>query len=876
MVLGSGLGGGGAEDKYITRLIVDTREAHRETKEFFQEVLRGARTASGGVQKLEQRMNRMSFIAQKGLAVLARSWDFLITTIFRAGAALAAFSAAFITQGIRMNATMETLLVSFTNMIGSEEGAIVLLKEIRKQVALVGGDFKDFAQFAQTARGLVPYAQGDLETLRQMLTVVQQLTVIDPIAGARGAGRALREALSGDMLSLVRMFELPRTELNKLKAEFQETGDVNAFLNSIQELLGAFGAGIADIEDFGKTAKGQIALFRLEVETLQQILTKPIFDALIENFGEFARMFNENKDTITQSAIIIGAQIAAAIDVMFAMVRDANVAFNQLVVIVEVAQINLANSIRRFGNNIREEIMRWQQQYFPNVPLQLGEMQEIVDPATALERGRERGGGLLADLIDQRYDYSGKVQEYIAATEEWLNADENALNEWASQNQQTQEEVQEDWSEYLYKFRDMFEQHYEQVQEETERHHEKLADIEEDALEARQDAWEDFGDEVADFNEQFGRDMETARESLADRLEEIEENTAESRRQIQKTAADQREEIEERYAERVREINRQVKRDMFDAVNARDARRVFEIMQRAREDTREAGRDRRKAIDNLKEETRDRLKELARRRRLERQEAREAFQEEVERLVEHRKMRMEDLQEELQERLAQIEEHRLEEIAAENEAHNKRLQNLDKQIKRRLQLLARGWAEEGKLTQEALHNLIDMASSVFGPSGVYLDLIKGFNEGLAFQAEITRQHMQSMFLASAGSTQQIAPGTYQTDFDPFMEMAIQDLESGTGLSPEQIQEILRRQAIGAQHGFNGVVNRETYFRVAEPGTGPEHVQITPLSQMGAGGQTIRVIVEGYGISEAMEADLSVKIAREVGVALAGPRRSRRR
>jgi hypothetical protein len=99
-------------------------------------------------------------------------------------------------------------------LTGTQERYNQVVVAARQQQALFGGslqsNIEDLSGFAVQSRltGV---------RLESLIDLSQRLSVLDPEQGIRGASVALREALSGDPISLAKRFEIPRVELAKLR-----------------------------------------------------------------------------------------------------------------------------------------------------------------------------------------------------------------------------------------------------------------------------------------------------------------------------------------------------------------------------------------------------------------------------------------------------------------------------------------------------------------------------------------------------------------------------------------------------------------------------------------------------------------------------------
>lgn len=103
----------------------------------------------------------------------------------------------------------------------------------------------------------------DLDQLKEMYRLTEKMNVLDPMQGVDGAVLALKEFFSGDIVSLVERFEMPRSELKELK-----NLSLNEQINGLKKLLD--GMGITD-ETVRKIGNSTLALWNQIQEKLDRI-----------------------------------------------------------------------------------------------------------------------------------------------------------------------------------------------------------------------------------------------------------------------------------------------------------------------------------------------------------------------------------------------------------------------------------------------------------------------------------------------------------------------------------------------------------------------------------------------------------------------------
>jgi hypothetical protein len=107
-----------------------------------------------------------------------------------------------------------------------------IVAEARRQQSLFGGTL---AENLEQLSGFAVQARLSGTEVSRLTNIAQRLAVLDPSQGIAGASIALREALSGDPVSLARRFEIPKAALAGLRNESATTADrlriVDNFLN---------------------------------------------------------------------------------------------------------------------------------------------------------------------------------------------------------------------------------------------------------------------------------------------------------------------------------------------------------------------------------------------------------------------------------------------------------------------------------------------------------------------------------------------------------------------------------------------------------------------------------------------------------------------
>lgn len=94
-------------------------------------------------------------------------------------------------------------------------------------------------------RESLPVLRQSSATTAQTLSVLSRLRIRNPLEDVAGAARAVAELQAGQILSLVNRFNLPRAEVNKLKAEIEAGGDAILVIDRYLNKLGLTEATLA-------------------------------------------------------------------------------------------------------------------------------------------------------------------------------------------------------------------------------------------------------------------------------------------------------------------------------------------------------------------------------------------------------------------------------------------------------------------------------------------------------------------------------------------------------------------------------------------------------------------------------------------------------
>ncbi|MEI2284437.1 hypothetical protein [Paenibacillus polysaccharolyticus] len=155
--------------------------------------------------------------ATRGMANFGAAAAKTALAVSGVGAAIAAIATVdkVLDKTIKAAAEFEMREVTVTAMFGKSAE-----KNVDKFMDYVGSraDVSQFSldEFLDAGKSFIPTTK-DNKQLEKMINLAERLGAIDPEQGIRGAAYALKELFSGDGLSLVERFELPRSAINEIK-----------------------------------------------------------------------------------------------------------------------------------------------------------------------------------------------------------------------------------------------------------------------------------------------------------------------------------------------------------------------------------------------------------------------------------------------------------------------------------------------------------------------------------------------------------------------------------------------------------------------------------------------------------------------------------
>lgn len=265
--------------------------------------------SSKEVEKALSNVNKQTQDTDKGakssaasMGVLAGATTAVVNKLLEMGAAAARGFAELIKGAVDAAKVLETTTTSVTGILGGDASAgLAALDKIRQESIRLGVDLTELA----------PAFLPKVENLDQFVKIgelVSSLATLDPAQGAAGARIALTEALTGDITSLRKRFELDVTPIQEAQKEF---GDLEGLLIGLEQVLKARGQ---DFETLSQTAAVSMNRTKQIGEDVKTTFGEPILDALKEDFQGLNQFLLDNKDTIDILASSLGDLVADIAD----------------------------------------------------------------------------------------------------------------------------------------------------------------------------------------------------------------------------------------------------------------------------------------------------------------------------------------------------------------------------------------------------------------------------------------------------------------------------------------------------------------------------------------------------------------------------------
>ncbi|MFF6951829.1 hypothetical protein ACFZAD_24620 [Streptomyces iakyrus] len=202
-------------------------------------------------------------------------------TTLAVGAAGGAATAAGIALGVKFNSSVEQSEAKLMAFMKDSQKVAKTLAWVKEEAAATQFSFTDMAD---AAANLTPVAKSSGKSLQSLIKQAEILAALNPTEGLTGATFALREALSGDWVSIVERFNLPRLRINELKEQGVPAMEI------ISKTLKEMGIDYSLVAKQGQTTAARFDQIKDKLTMMAGAATKPIFDRIskeLDTLGQF-------------------------------------------------------------------------------------------------------------------------------------------------------------------------------------------------------------------------------------------------------------------------------------------------------------------------------------------------------------------------------------------------------------------------------------------------------------------------------------------------------------------------------------------------------------------------------------------------------------
>lgn len=227
----------------------------------------------------------------------------------------------FVSSGFAFNNTLEQATAKLIAFTGSGEAAAKVLEMVRKRAAATPFAFDEMAN---SAAGLAAVSKSTGADLEGLLGIAERLAASNPAEGLEGAAFALREAFSGDFISLQDRFNLSKDTIARIK-------EAGVSVETFDLILGELGITTQLVSGLAETFTGRLSTFQDTITGLAASLTLPIFDAFKTILMELQPILEKNSEAISKFLGEIGQGIGENILGAWGLLRDAVITFQDAV-----------------------------------------------------------------------------------------------------------------------------------------------------------------------------------------------------------------------------------------------------------------------------------------------------------------------------------------------------------------------------------------------------------------------------------------------------------------------------------------------------------------------------------------------------------------
>lgn len=267
----------------------------------------GSKSASAATAELTGNLGKLDSAAGKarkssgGLGSLLGGG--LKAGALAAAAAVATVGAGFVaiaTSGLGMNSRLEQAKAQFEIFTGSALKADAIIDELRKRADITPFETQDYIE---GGTALMSMAEGSKDKLMDLMKTAEMLTVLNPAEGLAGAAIAMKNALSGDFVSLQDRFNIAPATIRKHK-EMGKTGQ-----DLIRSVLSEMNITEKAMMGLGNTYQGRMSTLMSFIDNIRASLSTGLFAFLSEKMSGAIAWIDENQQWVMDTASGLGTMI---------------------------------------------------------------------------------------------------------------------------------------------------------------------------------------------------------------------------------------------------------------------------------------------------------------------------------------------------------------------------------------------------------------------------------------------------------------------------------------------------------------------------------------------------------------------------------------
>lgn len=225
----------------------------------YEKVSRSARQSGNAVENLNDRQEK----ARKSADKVKSSWDGVGRAIKAAVTAIISKKAFDITIGGALD--LDSMEREFQARLGSNEVGSALFTKLQKQAQTSAFSLEELAKNTSSFLSVTTNPK-QIDGLNK---IAEQLAVFDKTGqGLEGAGFSLKEALSGDIVSLAERFNMSKAQIRAFGIDqLGKSGDVEGFIEQFNKLLEAQNMGAEAYSKMLESPKTQLNMFLSNMKT---------------------------------------------------------------------------------------------------------------------------------------------------------------------------------------------------------------------------------------------------------------------------------------------------------------------------------------------------------------------------------------------------------------------------------------------------------------------------------------------------------------------------------------------------------------------------------------------------------------------------------